>query len=115
MTTAEQRIKNLKKETKNQLFCFFDSLDEFYETFYLMIKTEHQIDMHRPKDWENRLRSIQYYRHLATERMVKDCSVERDLMDDIYSDYFDDFANFKERECRLSDEKFLALVKKIIS
>ena len=42
MTLAEQRIKKLKKETKEQIFNFFDSLDEFYETFYLMIKNEHQ-------------------------------------------------------------------------
>ena len=115
MTLAEQRIKKIKKETKEQIFNFFDSLDEFYETFYLMIKNEHQIDMQRPKDWENRLRSVQYYRHLATERIVKDCSVERDLMDDIYSDYFEDFANFRERKCALSEEKFLATIKKIIS
>lgn len=115
MTTAEQRIKNLKKESRNQLLTFFDSLEEFYETFYLMIKNEHQIDIQRPKDWENRLRSVQYYRHLATERMVKDCFIERDLIDDIYSDYFEDFANFRERDCKLSEKKFLAEIKKIIT
>lgn len=115
MTTTEQRIKNLKKETKEQILAFFDSLEEFYETFYLMIRNEHQIDMQRSKDWENRLRSVQYYRHLATERMVKDCFIERDLIDDIYSDYFEDFSNFKERKCNLSEEKFRARIKKMIS
>ncbi len=114
MTVAEQRIQKLPATSKQALIALFGSLTAFYETFYLMMRNEHQLDLCREEGWSERLRSVQYYRRLATERVAKDCALDADLLEDIYSDYFEDFAHYREREIQFSDEEFLAVLRKLI-
>lgn len=114
MTLAQQRIEQLDKETKQRLIAMFGSLEIFYEIFYLMMQNEHQLDVYRPEGWSVKLSSVQYYRRLATERLQKECAVDADLLEDIYSDYFEDFANYRERTPKISNEEFLSILKKLI-
>ena len=114
MTIAQQRIEQLDVKTKQSLIHLFGSLGVFYELFYLIMKNEHQLDLYRPDGWSAKLSSVQYYRRLATERVVKECGIDADLMEDIYSDYFEEFANFQEKTPKLSNEEFITLLKKLI-
>ena len=114
MTTAQQRIERLDKKKKQATIALFGSIDVFYETFYLMIKNEHQLDLYRPEGWSAKLSSAQYYRRLATEKIVKECFIDADLLEDIYSDYFEDFANYREKTPTISNEDFITILKKLI-
>ena len=114
MTVAQQRIEQLDKKTKQRLIALFGTLEIFYEVFYLMMQNEHQLDVYRPDGWSAKLSSVQYYRRLATERLQKECAIDADLLEDIYSDYFEDFANYRERAPKISNEEFLTVLKKLI-
>ncbi len=114
MTVAEERIQKLSATSKQTLIALFGSLTAFYETFYLMMRNEHQLDLYREEGWAERLRSAQYYRRLATERVAQTCNVDADLLEDIYSDYFEDFAHYREREIQFTEAEFLAVLKKLI-
>ncbi len=114
MTTAQQRIEQLDKKTKQAIIALFGSIDVFYETFYLMMRNEHQLDLYRPEGWSVKLSSVQYYRRLATEKTLKECYIDAGLLEDIYSDYFEDFANYREKTPTISNEDFIIILKKLI-
>lgn len=114
MTSAKQQIQKMPQATKQAVIEMFGSLDYFYDTFYLMMQNEHQLDLYRPEGWAQQLNSVQFYRRLATEKVQKLFGLNTDLLDDIYSDYFEDFAHYRTASTTISNEVFHTILKKLV-
>lgn len=114
MTKATTTLQHLPEESNTAVEQLFGSTDTLYNCFYLLAKTEHDIQQEQATDWENRLKSAQYYRNLAAKKAMVECDLPEGIIEDIFSDYFEDFANYREIKVALTNEAFVALINRLI-
>lgn len=113
MTNTELFIEQLPVEQKLTLAEFFGSIAFFYATIYLMAKNGHLIQEAKGENWEQGVKTVQYYQERA-EILLNALGIQgSELVQDIASDYFEDFVNYKEREFQLSQEQFVANISKL--
>lgn len=115
MTKATTTLQNLSEENKRAVEKLFGSSDILYNCFYLLAKTEHDIQQGQKEDWKNHLESAQHYRNLAAKRTMDECQLPEGIIEDIFSDYFEDFANYREIKIKLTNETFVALINRLIA
>lgn len=114
MTVAEKRLQELAEETRAAINLWFGDVPTFYAFFYTLTQKEHIIDQEKPAGWQEQLKAAQYYRRLCAKRAQKECNLPPELLEDIYSDYFEDFANYRETK-RMDDKLFMSFLRKLIS
>lgn len=114
MTTAQERLQKLSDETRMAIQLWFGDVPTFYAFFYTITQKEHLIDLNKAQGWQEQLKAAQYYRRLCSKKVIKECVLPDELLEDIASDYFEDFANYREKT--LMDEKlFMSYLRKLIS
>ena len=114
MTTAQERLQKLSDETRMAIQLWFGDVPIFYAFFYTITQKEHLIDLNKAQGWQEQLKAAQYYRRLCSKKVIKECVLPDELLEDIASDYFEDFANYREKT--LMDEKlFVSFLRKLIS
>ena len=114
MTTAEKNLSQLGEVQKQCVCALFGSVQNFYDCIYLLTQTEHLLHENKPQDWERKLESAQFCRKLIDKRVQHDCEIDEGLLADIRSDYFEDYANFRERKVALSQNDFIDIIQKLI-
>lgn len=114
MSVAKNKLSQLSPEFIANIEAFCGNIDNLYETFYRLAQTEHIYQQDKPEEWIRLLDSAKYYRRLATKRITSECGIDEDIIDDIFSDYFEDFANFREYKNKLTDSEFQNIIKKLI-
>ncbi len=114
MTKAEENLQKLGEVQTQCLKALFGSVQNFYDCIYLVTQTEHLLHENKPENWEQKLESAQFYRKLIDKRVLRDCEITEDLIADIRSDYFEDYANFCERKIALAQEEFVSIIQKLV-
>ncbi|MCQ2217168.1 MAG: hypothetical protein MJZ33_01635 [Paludibacteraceae bacterium] len=113
MTETKQFISNLPKDKKKAIEKFFFSLDEFYDTIYLIVQNGHILELNQPDMWEVRHKNIEYYRTKADALLDSFGLDGKELVADIASDYFEDFVHYRKALINISSEKFVEIIKKL--
>ena len=111
---SEQIFEKLTEIQKQCLCALFGSVQNFYDCIYMVTQTEHLIHENKPDNWEQKLESVQYYRKLIDKRVQQDCEVSEEIIADIRSDYFEDYANFREQKLNLQQEEFVNIIQRLI-
>ena len=113
MTDTKQFILNLPKEKRKALEKFFYSLDEFYDTVYLIVQNGHILELNQPDNWEARHKNIEYYR-TRVESLLDTIGLDgKELVADIASDYFEDFVHYRNATFTITSERFVEIVRKL--
>lgn len=113
MTKIQQYLANLTEDKKSMFAPVFGSVEKFYVVVYLIAKNEHVTDQEKPERYEDRLQVIRQMRS-RVERLVSSYGLDgEDVVADIASDYFEDFVNYREPELDITNEEFIAILKKI--
>ena len=114
MTVAQERLQTLAEDTRMAINLWFGDVATFYAFFYTLTQKEHIIDQEKPAGWQEQLKAAQYYRRLCAKRAQKECGLPDELLEDIYSDYFEDFANYRDKKL-MDDKLFMSYLRKLIS
>lgn len=114
MTTAQKRLQALTDDTRAAINLWFGDMATFYAFFYTLTQKEHLIDQNKPQGWQEQLKAAQYYRRLCAKKAIKECMLPDELLEDIYSDYFEDFANYRDKKI-MDDKLFMSFLRKLIS
>lgn len=113
MTQTQLKIEKLDQKIFAPLLPWFKDRMEFYYFFYHLAQSEHIIEMNKPEQYEEKLRAAQFYRRLATKRVITEEPTLEDVIDDIFSDYHEDYANFRENKQPLAQKRFLEILNKL--
>lgn len=113
MSQTKKKLSALPLALKNQLIEKFGSLDKFYALVYLIARNEHQAQISNMPGAEQRLNTIRAYQGMIRFILDEGEIDGKDLMDDISSDYLEDFVQFKEQDFGLSNEDFISMIRKI--
>ena len=114
MTETQLKIKKLDQRLVAVLRPWFKDREEFYHFFYHLIQNEHLIEMEKPENYEEKLKAVQFYRRLAVKRVVAEDTAFEELIDDIFSDYHEAYANFQENKQPLAQKRFLEILNKLM-
>lgn len=113
MSQIKKDLAKLPLELKATIKDKYGSLDKFYATVYLIARNEHQAQITNIPGAEQRLNTIRAYQGMI-RFMLEEAGVNgKELMDDIASDYLEDFVQFKEQDFGLSNEEFISIIKRI--
>lgn len=113
MSQALKTIFAFTKEVKESIIKTYGSLDKFYATVYLIAKNEHYAQMSTIPAAQQRLKTIQAYQGIIRFKLDELGVSGKELMDDIASDYLEDFVAFKEKDFGMTNEEFLAIIKRL--
>lgn len=114
MTETQLKIQNLSQKSMAEIRPWFKDREEFYNFFYHLIQSEHLLEMEKPEQYEEKLKAVQFYRRLAVKRVVIVDAIFEEIIDDIFSDYHEDYANFKENKQPLAQTRFIEILNKLM-
>lgn len=113
MTKIQEFLTALPDEQKVLFAPIFGSVDKFYTVVYQIASNAHLTDREKPERYEDRMQVIRQIRK-KVEILVTSFGLEgEDVVADIASDYFDDFANYREFEPGITNDEFIAVIRKI--
>ncbi|GKG74781.1 hypothetical protein CE91St1_39240 [Parabacteroides goldsteinii] len=113
MTKIQEYLAALPEDEKALFIPVFGSVDKFYTVVYLIIRNEHVTDQEKPERYEDRLQVIRQVKN-KVEELVSSYGLDgKEIVADIASDYFEDFVNYKEPEPDITNEEFIAIIRKL--
>ena len=115
MTQSEIYLNDLQSPILETFKPIFKSIEKFYATCYLIIKNEHVLSQEQPELWEEKIKTVQWFKD-KIERKLNDNNLNgKDIVADIASDYFEDYVHYKERDFKMTNEEFISYIKQIQS
>lgn len=113
MTEIQQQLKELSGAETRKINSIYGNIDKFYATVYLIARNEHQCQNMSVPGAEQRLKTIRAYQGMI-RFMLDELSLNgKDILEAIARDYLEDFVNFREQDFGLTDEEFIAIIKRI--
>ncbi|NDW11933.1 hypothetical protein D0T50_03390 [Bacteroides sp. 214] len=113
MSPIKEELKKFPKTTLAKIKSIYGSIDKFYATVYLIARNEHQCQTMPVAAAEQRLRTIHAYQGMIRFMLDEEGLEGKRIMDDIASDYLEDFVQYKEQDFGMTDEEFLTIIKRI--
>lgn len=112
-SSVAQRLAALPEEKKALFSPLFGSVERFYTVVYLVARNEHLTEMDKPDRYQDRLRVIRQVKE-KIERLVDAFGLPgKETVADITSDYLEDFVAYRERTFDITNDAFLAILRKI--
>lgn len=113
MTKVQQQLADLPEEKKRLFEPVFGSVEKFYTVVYLIARNEHVTDQEKPDRYADRLQVIRQMRE-RVERLVTAFGLDgKEIVADIASDYLEDYVNYREPKLDMTNDEFLAILRKI--
>ena len=113
MTETRKSLSKLPLQLKKTILDKYGSLDKFYATVYLIARNAHQAEMSNIPGAEQRLKTIRAYQGMI-QFMLDEAAINgKELLDNISSDYLEDFVNYKEKDFGMTNEEFIQIIKRI--
>lgn len=113
MSDAKQQLNKLSKPAITKVKQIYGSIDKLYAVIYLIARNEHQCQTMPVPGAEQRLRTIRAYQGMIRFMLDEDGINGKEIMDDIASDYLEDFIRYAEKDFGMTDEEFISIIKKI--
>lgn len=113
MNKVKDQLNKLPKPLLKKIKEIYGDIDKFYATVYLIARNAHQCEMKAVPGWEQRLKTIRAYQGMI-RFMLDEAEVNgREIMDDIATEYLEDFIKYKEQDFGMTDDEFISIIKKI--
>lgn len=113
MTEIQQKLKELSGTATRKINSIYGSVDTFYATVYLIARNEHQSQNMSVPGAEQRLKTIHAYQGMI-RFMLDELGIDgKEMLDAIASDYLEDFIHYREQDFGLTNEEFIAIIKRI--
>lgn len=113
MTEIQQKLKELSGVTTRKINSIYGSVDKFYATVYLIARNEHQCQSMPVPGADQRIRTIHAYQGMIRFMLDEAGLNGKDILEAIASDYLEDFVHYREQDFGLTDEEFIAIIKRI--
>lgn len=113
MSEILKKLKKLPKPTIDRIKETYGTVDKFYATVYLIARNAHQCEMNTIPAADQRLRTIRAYQGMIRFMLDEEGLNGIGIMDDIASDYLEDFVNYREKDFGMTNEEFIAIIKRI--
>lgn len=113
MSKTLNQLKKLPKSTIKKIEEIYGTVDKFYATVYLIARNAHQCEITPMPGAVQRLRTIRAYQGMIRFMLDEEGLSGKGIMDDIASEYLEDFVNYKEQDFGMSNEEFIAIIKRI--
>lgn len=113
MTQARKKMSTLPLPLKKKLTETYGSLDKFYATVYLIARNAHQAEMSNIPGAQQRLNTIKAYQGMIQFQLDEAGIDGKKLLEEIASDYLEDFVQYREQDFGLSNEQFIEIIKRI--
>ena len=112
-SSVAQRLAALPEEKKALFGPLVGSVERCYTVVYLVARNEHLTEMDKPDRYQDRLRVIRQVKE-KIERLVDAFGLPgKETVADITSDYLEDFVAYRERTFDITNDAFLAILRKI--
>lgn len=113
MSKIKEQLNKLPKPLLKNIKETYGSTDKFYATVYLIARNAHQCEMMAVPGSDQRLKTIRAYQGMI-RFMLDEAEVNgKELMDEIATEYLEDFINYKEQDFGMTDEEFVSIIKRI--
>ncbi len=113
MSEIKEKLNKLPKDTRRKIAKIYGDTDRFYATVYLIARNEHQCQTGAVPGAEQRLNTIRAYQGMIRFMLDEEGLDGKDILDAIASDYLEDFVNYREQDFGMTDEEFIAIIRKI--
>lgn len=113
MTETRKNLSLLPLPLKKNITTKYGSMDKFYATVYLIARNAHQAEMSNIPGAEQRLKTIRAYQGMIQFMLDEGGINGKELLDNISSDYLEDFVNYREQDFGLTDKEFIEIIKRI--
>lgn len=113
MSEALNQLKKLPHSTLKKIKETYGTVEKFYATVYLIARNAHQCEMAAVPAAEQRMRTIRAYQGMIRFMLDEEGANGKEIMDDIASEYLEDFVNYREQDFGMTNEEFIAIIKKI--
>lgn len=113
MSKIKEQLNKLPKPLLKQIKEIYGSTDRFYETVYLIARNAHQCEMGGMAGADQRLKTIRAYQGMIRFMLDESEVNGKEIMDDIATEYLEDFINYKEQDFGLTNEEFISIIKRI--
>lgn len=114
MTDTRKELQKLSATTQTKIKNIYGSIDKLYAVIYLIARNEHQCQITPIHAAAQRLRTIHAYQGIIRFMLDEGGLNGQRIMDDIASDYLNDFIKYKEQDFGMTDEEFIAIIKRIV-
>ena len=113
MSETKKKLKKLPPQLQKLIKEKYGSLDKFYATVYLIARNEHQAQIANMPGAEQRLKTIRAIQGMVRFMLDEHEVNGKELMDEIATDYLNDFIAYKEQDFGLTDIEFIEIIKRI--
>lgn len=113
MTKTETYLNEIQSSILETFDPIFDNIERFYTVCYLIIKNEHILSQEHPDLWEEKIKTVQWFKDKIERKLNEKGLNGKDIIADIASDYFEDYVQYKEREFDITNEEFISYIKQI--
>lgn len=113
MTQTETYLNELSSPILEAFKPVFENIEKFYAVCYLIIKNEHVLSQEKPELWEEKIKTVQWFKDKIERKLNENNLNGKDIIADIASDYFEDYVHYKERDFGMNNEKFISYIKQI--
>lgn len=113
MSETLKQLKRLPKPTIDKIKETYGTVDKFYATVYLIARNAHHCEMTAVPAAEQRLRTIRAYQGMIRFMLDEEGLNGKGIMDDIAGEYLEDFVNYREQDFGMTNEEFIAIIKRI--
>lgn len=113
MTKTRENLSALPIDLKRTIIEKYGSLDKFYATVYLIARNAHQAEMSNIPGAQQRLNTIKAYQGMIQFMLNEGGINGKDLIEQIGSDYLEDFIRYREQDFGLTNDEFIKIIKRI--
>lgn len=113
MSEIQNQIKEWPVAVIKKIKSTYGSTEKFYATVYLIARNEHHCQMMGVVGAEQKLKTIRAYQGMIRFMLDEQNLNGKEILEAIASEYLEDFVNYREQDFGLTDEEFIALIKRI--
>lgn len=113
MSNVLKQLKKLPHSTLQKIKGTYGTVDKFYATVYLIARNAHQCEMAAVPAAQQRMQTIKAYQGMIRFMLDEEGLNGKSIMDDIASEYLEDFVNYKEQDFGMTNEEFISIIKRI--
>lgn len=114
-TLGEKAIESIPDKAWNLLSTLFNDKETLYEVIYLIVQNGHVAKQNDNPNQAEQLKIISWYQETIESLLTRAGLQGEGVFADVASDYFEDFAHYREREYKISSEEFIEIIKKLQS
>lgn len=113
MTPTEVALKEKEAAILSSFNGIFPTIDAFYATCYLIVRNGHEWEQEKSEMWERKCETVAWFRYKIEQVLTAHQLPGEDIVADIASDYFEDYAHYIDRTFDMQNEEYINYIKQL--